>query len=117
MVLISSRNFALHGWLIGLPILLLCACTTTSSETPTPTDREAAEIFVATTITNQFPDYNYATPAADCVVDNALNSEILLLAGETGTATDRALTKMAMAVAQRPETQACFQSKNLPRLS
>ncbi|MEM1363683.1 MAG: hypothetical protein AAGF94_18605 [Pseudomonadota bacterium] len=117
MVLISSRKFPSHGWLIGLPILLICACTTTTSDVPTSTDREAAEIFVATTITDQFPNYAFATPAADCVVDNALDSEILLLAGETGTATDRALTKMAMAVAQRPDTQACFQSKNLPRLS
>lgn len=104
----------------AVPQLLLVgvlagACTATVVAL-TPQDEAAAESFVATTLAAQFPDYPEPEAAATCVRENATDQEVLLLAGTVGTGQPDPRRRLGVLIAQRPETQACFQSKNLPRL-
>lgn len=109
----AGRRWRLPKVLLGG--LALAACTM-SVVVMTPQDEAAAEAFVAETLAAQYPDYPQPEAAATCVRENATDREVLLLAGTVGTGQADPRRRLGVLIAQRPETQACFQSKNLPRL-
>lgn len=113
--MISGRDFAAKAAPLLLPVLLVGACTM-DVVVMTPQDETAAEAFVAETLAAQYPDYPQPEAAATCVRENATDREVLLLAGTVGAGQPDPRRRLGVLIAQRPETQACFQSKNLPRL-
>lgn len=97
-------------------VLLVGACVAPVDVVPTAQERSEAERFVATTLSGQFPTYPKADAAAACIQQNATGQEVRLLAGQAGAGKPSARQRLGVVIAQRPETQACFQAGNLPRL-
>lgn len=104
--------------LLGLAFVVGACATTTELGTPTAEDRQVATQFAERSIADQFPDYPAAAaaPVATCVVSNASDNEVMLLAGKAPTTTDKSRRTLAVSIAARPAAQTCIQNNNVPRL-
>lgn len=96
--------------------VLLAACAAPDLGAPTAADGQAAEQFATTAIETQFPGYTHGDEVATCVLSSATDDEIMILSGQTGPATEKDRTTLAVAVAQRPATRTCLANNNVPPL-
>lgn len=108
----------MRGLALLFPVMLVAACGGGGADYSSLSGdvKQDAELFAQQAILQQFPSYPASGPVAGCVAANATDGELRLLAGQNTTSSDRSRRNLAVAIASRPDTQACMRKANVPPL-
>ena len=92
--------------------VLLGACADIQSATD-KAGRDAAKTILPETLAVYFPQVpkEFYTPFTDCIVDNALASEVQSLASDVVVGVDTGTAEVVRTILARPETQQCLSSR------